>query len=94
MGKIAACTERLKALADYVKEKFFEGYANVGYMDGVIYIPDVQPALVKFFEGVGFPPLEAEGPVAVLWTKTKVAVAAETGEINVLEDGIWGTYHF
>lgn len=64
----------------------------MGYVDGMEWIALVLPAWREFIKGPGFPPLEVSGPLAVLWMESKVALVGETGELNVIENGMWATY--
>lgn len=76
-----------------MKDQFFGRRANVAYVDGMEYVSSVLPAWQKFIAGAGFPPLEALGPIAVIWLGYEIALVAETGELNKVENGKWATYH-
>jgi len=52
----------------------------------------VLPAWREFIKGPGFPLMAAEGPIAVLWRGSKVALVTETGELNIIENGMWVSY--
>ena len=64
----------------------------MAYVDGLEYVSSVLPAWQKVIAGPGFPSLEAPGPIAVIWLGHEVALVAETGELNKIENGRWATY--
>jgi len=76
-----------------VKDQFFGRRANIAYVDGFEWIGLVLPGWHKFIAGPGFPPLEAPGPIAVIWLGYEIALVAETGELNKVENGKWAIYH-